>query len=101
MLGKPGDKELEEIVLHDMGAKDPTLHHKIIWSWEKVHTKGIELRKRSVDKIPYQQWILERVKIFKLLLSIEIPTRHASPGLALISLEEVDEIRAKVARLEK
>lgn len=54
-----------------------------------------------MDKIPYQQWILERIKIVKLPFSIEIPTRHASSGLAPISLEEVDEIRAKVARLEK
>ncbi|KAI5395522.1 hypothetical protein KIW84_061903 [Lathyrus oleraceus] len=67
ILGKLEGKELEEMILDDMGAKDPTLLHKIVRSWEKIHTKGPELRKRDgVSKITYQQWVLEGVKAVKL-----------------------------------
>lgn len=55
MLGKSDDKELEEMVLHNMGVKDPALLHMITRSWEKVHTKGETLRKRiGMAKIPYE-----------------------------------------------
>ncbi|KAI5413325.1 hypothetical protein KIW84_057794 [Lathyrus oleraceus] len=56
MRGKPGDKELEEMVLNDMGTNDPFLLRKIIRSWEKVHTKGTELvKKNGAARVPYQQ----------------------------------------------
>lgn len=54
-----------------------------------------------MSKIPYRQWVLERVKIVKLPFSIEIPPRPATLEPILVSLEEVEELRAKVARLGK
>lgn len=55
MLGKPEDKELEEMVLHGMGAGNPSLLHKILWAWEKIHTKGIEFGKKNyIAKEPYR-----------------------------------------------
>lgn len=50
---------------------------------------------------PYQQRILERVKLFKIPLSIEIPPILDSPKHVPVSLEEVDELKATVARLQK
>lgn len=71
MLGKPEDRELEEIVLHGMGAGTPFVHHKIFWAWEKIHTKGTELGKKNyIAKEPYRQWVIERVKFVKLSFSI-------------------------------
>ncbi|KAI5405598.1 hypothetical protein KIW84_052391 [Lathyrus oleraceus] len=59
MLGKPEDKELEGMILDDMGSKDPALLYKIVRSWEKIHTKGPELRKRDgMSRTPYWQWVL-------------------------------------------
>lgn len=88
MLGKPDDRELEEMSLHDMGAGNPALLYKIIQSWEKVYTKGTQPRKRNcVTRKPYQQLILERVKAIKLPFSIEISPRPASLEHVLVSLE--------------
>lgn len=50
---------------------------------------------------PYQQRILERVKLIKIPLSIEIPPILDSPKHVHVSLEEVDELKATVAILQK
>lgn len=64
ILGKPGDNELEEMILHDMGINDSALLHKIIRSWEKVHTKGTELRRRNgVARIPLSSGFLQGFKL--------------------------------------
>lgn len=55
----------------------------------------------GVARIPYQQWILERVKVVKLPFSIEVPPRPPALELVLVSLEEVEELRDTMARLEK
>lgn len=54
-----------------------------------------------MSRVPYQQWVIERFKNVKLPFSIEVPWRSASPELVLVSLEEVEELRATMARLEK
>ncbi|XP_050919755.1 uncharacterized protein LOC127137325 [Lathyrus oleraceus] len=102
MRGKPDDKELEEMVLNDMGTNDPFLLRKITRSWEKVHTIGIELvKKNGAARVPYQQWVSERIKVVKLPFSIEIPLKSTSPEPVPVSLEEVEELRAMVAKLGK
>ncbi|XP_050893324.1 uncharacterized protein LOC127098852 [Lathyrus oleraceus] len=93
MRGKPDDKELEEMVLNDMGTNDPVLLHKIIRSWEKVHTKGTKLAKKNgAARVPYQQWVSERIKVVKLPFSVEIPLKYTSPEPVPVSLEEVEEL---------
>ncbi|KAI5397834.1 hypothetical protein KIW84_063595 [Lathyrus oleraceus] len=58
MHEKPDDKELEDMVFNDMRTNDPILLHKIIRSWEKVHTKGTELAKKNgAVRVHYQQWL--------------------------------------------
>lgn len=88
MHGKFDDWELEEMILKDMGISDPSLFHKIIGSWEKVHTQGTKLGKRNgMYGVPYQHWVIERVKIAKLHFSIEVPLRLASLELVPVSFE--------------
>lgn len=78
MLGKPEDKALEEMVLHDTGAGNPTLLHKIIHSWGKFHAKGTKLgNKNCIENDPYRQWVLERVQMAMLPFSSELPARPA------------------------
>ncbi|XP_050877860.1 uncharacterized protein LOC127081672 [Lathyrus oleraceus] len=102
MHGKPDDKELEEMVSNDMGTNDPVLLHKIIRSWEKVHTKGTELAKKNgAIRVPCQQWVSKRIKVVKLPFSIEITLKSTSPEPVPDSLEEVEELRAMVAKLGK
>lgn len=84
----PDDKELEEMVFNDMRTNDPILLHKIIQSWEKVHTKGTELAKKNgAARVHYQQWVLERVKNVNLPFSIEIPPKSSLPEQVHVSLE--------------
>ncbi|CAK8561578.1 unnamed protein product [Lathyrus sativus] len=102
MLGKPEDKELEEMILHERGAKDPSLLCQIVRSWQKVHTKGSDLRRRDgVTRMPFRQWVLERVKIVKLPFSIEAPPKLTTPQPVPVSVEEVEEMRVKIAQLGK
>lgn len=55
MLRRFMDKDLEDLVLHDMGTGNLALLHKIISAWEKIHTKGTDLgRKNYVAKEPYR-----------------------------------------------
>lgn len=54
VLDKPDDRELEEMILLDIGAEKPPLLQKIIRVWHKVYVKGDELgRKNVVTKEPY------------------------------------------------
>lgn len=52
-------------------------------------------------RVPYQKWVLERVKVVKLPFSKEIPPKSTSLEPVLVSLEEVEEIIAMVGRLGK
>lgn len=51
--------------------------------------------------VPYQQWVLERVKIVKLPFSIKVPPRPASPDPVPISLKEVEDLKSIIAKLER
>ncbi|KAI5431299.1 hypothetical protein KIW84_035465 [Lathyrus oleraceus] len=69
---------------------------------KKVHTKGTELvKKNDAARVLYQQWISERIKVVKLPFSIETPLRSTSPEPVPVSLEEVEELQAMVAKLGK
>jgi chromosome segregation ATPase len=102
MLEKPDDESLEELVLRDMGINDPTMLQKIIRSWAVVHKKGNELRKRRSEiKEPYPQWIKERVKNIKLPFILIPSSQPSQPDPVSTSVEEVDELKATIERLER
>ncbi|KAI5389942.1 hypothetical protein KIW84_075313 [Lathyrus oleraceus] len=58
-------------------------------------------KKNGATRAPYQQWVSERVKIMKIPFLIDIPLKSTSPKPVHVSLEEVEELRAMVARLGK
>jgi archaellum component FlaC len=102
MVEKPDDEALKELILQDMGANDSNMLQKIIRSWEEVHKKGSELRKRgSGNREPYPQWVKERAKSIKLPFIIIPSTQPSSPKPVPVSIEEVNELRATISRLEK
>lgn len=84
MRNKPEDKELEEMILPDMGVKNPYLFHKIIKSRNKIHVKWVELGKKdTTKKESYALWVKERVKEVKILFLIKY---HANLLYLLLSL---------------
>lgn len=90
------------MIFHDTGVGNPTLLHKIIQAWKKVHTKGTELGKKNcVAKEPYRQWVIERVQEVNFPFTIELPTLPTSPEPIPISIEEVDKLKPTILRLEK
>jgi hypothetical protein len=102
MLEKPDDEALKEFVLHDTGINDPNMLQRIIRSWEVVHKKGNELRKRGSEiKEPYPQWVKERVKNIKLPFLIVPSAQPSSSEPIPISIEEVNELKKTISRLEK
>ncbi|KAI5387388.1 hypothetical protein KIW84_073497 [Lathyrus oleraceus] len=68
----------------------------------QVHAKGTKLAKKNgATRVPYQQWVSERIKIAKIPFSIEIPLKSTSPKPVPVYLEEVEKLRAMVAKLRK
>ncbi|WJX73042.1 hypothetical protein P8452_56867 [Trifolium repens] len=102
MSRKPDDEVLKEFVLDDTNTNDPSTLQKVIRSWAQVHSKGNELRMRGIAvKEPYSQWIKECVKKIGLPF-ILIPSSQPSPPNPIpTSVEEVDELKATIKRLEK
>lgn len=100
MLDKPDDKLLEGFVWHDKG--DPNMLKRIIRAWGNVHKKGIDLGK-SIKGIRefYCRWVRQRSQDFKLPFILNPPTRQPSLEPTPIFLEEVDNRRETVLRLER
>ncbi|KAI5408159.1 hypothetical protein KIW84_054121 [Lathyrus oleraceus] len=102
LRNRPENKELKEIIFHGMGMKNPSLLHKIIKDWNKVHVRGVDLRRRdATSKEYFSIFIQERVKEVKhsfIIKALAQPVIHAHIP---ISFEETDEMRAMIARLSK
>ncbi|KAK2351445.1 hypothetical protein QL285_097261 [Trifolium repens] len=102
MVGKPDDEALKEFILEDMGVNDPNMLQKIIQSWEKVHKKGSELKKRrSETNELYPYWVIERAKLIKLPFVLVPSTQPSSPEPVSVSLEEANDLRTTISRLRK
>ncbi|GAU40821.1 hypothetical protein TSUD_398050, partial [Trifolium subterraneum] len=101
MVRKPDDEALKEFVLRDTDTNDPRMLQKIIQSWTQVHRKGNELRKRDIVKEPYSHWIKERVKKIGLPFILTPSSQPSPPEPMPTSIEEVNELKATIERLEK
>jgi septal ring factor EnvC (AmiA/AmiB activator) len=102
MVGKPDDEALKEFILKYMGINDPNILQMIIRSWEEVHKKGNELKKRrSETNELYPHWVMERAKLIKLPFVLVPSTQPSFPEPVSISIEEVNDLRATINRLGK
>ncbi|KAI5384513.1 hypothetical protein KIW84_071495 [Lathyrus oleraceus] len=72
-------------------------------SLEKCQSKGkAELgRANGITKEPYFQWVKERVQIIKMPFVIRTPIPLPEPKLTHVPIEEMEELKTTMAKLEK
>ncbi|KAI5402314.1 hypothetical protein KIW84_050069 [Lathyrus oleraceus] len=72
-------------------------------AWKNVNRKGkAELgRENGITKEPYFQWVKERVQIIKMPFVIRTPIPLPEPKLTHVPIEEMEELKTTMAKLEK
>ncbi|XP_050916624.1 uncharacterized protein LOC127131752 [Lathyrus oleraceus] len=103
-MGGPSDaSSLEAFLLLDLGVENPSLFQSIREAWKKVNRKGkADLgRVNRITKESYFHWVREMVEVIKMpfIIWILVPFPESKP--THIPIEEVDELKATMARLEK
>lgn len=103
MEGPPDASSLEAFLLLDLGVENPSLFQRIREAWKKVNRKGkADLgRINGITKEPYFRWVKEMVEVIKMSFIIRIPVPLPEPKPTHIPIEEVRELKATMARLEK
>ncbi|KAI5388637.1 hypothetical protein KIW84_074350 [Lathyrus oleraceus] len=103
MEGPPEANSLEAFLLLDFGAENPCLFQRIKEAWKNVNRKGkAELgRANGITKEPYFQWVKERVQIIKMSFVIRTPIPLPEPKLTHVPIEEMEELKTTMAKLEK
>ncbi|XP_050920212.1 uncharacterized protein LOC127137833 [Lathyrus oleraceus] len=95
---KPDDQLLEGFVFHDM--EDLVMLRRVIRAWEKVRFIGQDKGKGVIgDREPYYQWVTRRSQEIKLPFILDPPTKPPPPEPTPVSMEEVEALRATIARL--
>ncbi|XP_050908879.1 uncharacterized protein LOC127122616 [Lathyrus oleraceus] len=103
MEGPPEARSLEAFLLLDFGVENPSLFQRIKEAWKNVNRKGrTDLgRANGITKEPYFHWVKERVEIIKMSFVIRAPVPLPEPKLTHVSIEEVEELKTTMAKLEK
>ncbi|KAI5403843.1 hypothetical protein KIW84_051118 [Lathyrus oleraceus] len=80
-----------------------TAHWNSRMSWKNINRKGkAELGKANgITKEPYFQWVKERVQIIKMPFVIRTPIPLPEPKLTHVPIEELEELKTIMAKLEK
>ncbi|XP_050909129.1 uncharacterized protein LOC127122897 [Lathyrus oleraceus] len=95
---KPDDQLLEGFVFHDM--EDLVMLRRVIRAWEKVRFRGQDKGKGVIgDREPYYQWVTRRSQEINLPFILDPPTQPPPPKPIPVSMEEVEALRATIARL--
>lgn len=100
---RPNEDSLIGFVIHDI-VRDVELLIQVIKAWEKVHTKGSELRVCIGQRAKsYKKWMQERVEMIKLPFMVEesTPLFLLVPTPPVVSFEEANALRAKILLLEQ
>ncbi|KAI5431273.1 hypothetical protein KIW84_035446 [Lathyrus oleraceus] len=80
---------------------DPPLR-KVTRAWEKAHIKDNKAkRKDTSSRESYTPWIKEMVRLVKLLFIVDPTYVPYMPDPITVSTEEVDRLKAIIARLEQ
>ncbi|XP_050889226.1 uncharacterized protein LOC127094432 [Lathyrus oleraceus] len=103
MEGPSEEKSLEAFLLLDFGIENPSLFQRIKEAWKNVNQKGkADLgRENGITKEPYFQWVKERVEMIKMPFVIRAPVPLPEPKLTHVPIEEVEELKTTMAKLEK
>ncbi|KAI5445919.1 hypothetical protein KIW84_013954 [Lathyrus oleraceus] len=102
--GRPSrGKFLEAFLLLNFGVENPSLFQRIKEAWMNINRKGkAELgRANGITKEPYFQWVKERVQIIKIPFVIRTPIPLPEPKLTHVPIEEMEELKTAMAKLEK
>ncbi|XP_050885351.1 uncharacterized protein LOC127090323 [Lathyrus oleraceus] len=95
---KPDDQLLEGFVFHDM--EDLVMLRRVIRAWGKVRFRGQDKGKGVIgDREPYYQWVTRRSQEIKMPFILDPPTQPPPPEPIPVSMEEVETLRATIARL--
>ncbi|KAI5428515.1 hypothetical protein KIW84_033483 [Lathyrus oleraceus] len=79
---------------------NPILAVRVIRAWEKDHFRGQDKGKGVIgDREPYHQWVTRRSQEIKLPFILNPPTQPPPPEPIPVSMEEVEALRATIARL--
>ncbi|XP_058780714.1 uncharacterized protein LOC131654768 [Vicia villosa] len=97
---KPSEEELKQLLLHDMGKKDPKILQSIIRAWGKVHKKEYS-KNNVVAREAYTQWVINRVQINKLPFDIDPTYKSDVPDPLPMSVEEVEELKASLEKAQR
>ncbi|XP_050890084.1 uncharacterized protein LOC127095441 [Lathyrus oleraceus] len=103
MEGPLEANSLEDFLLLDFGVENPSLFQRIKEAWKNINRKGkAELGKANrITKEPYFQWVKERVQIIKMSFVIRTPIPLPEPKLTHVPIEEMEELKTAMAKLEK
>lgn len=102
MWERPEDDVTKELILHDGDTMHQELLRRIIRSWKMMHTKGSELgTKNATTKESYTQWVKKMVQQVKLPFVIDHTYRLDMPYTIHVSIEEVENLKAIVTRIER
>ncbi|KAI5393862.1 hypothetical protein KIW84_060819 [Lathyrus oleraceus] len=98
---RPKEDEIKEFILHGGNDSYIELLRKVTRAWEKVHVKDNKTkRKDTSSEESYTPWIKERVRQVKLPFVIDPTYVPYIPNPIIVSTEEVNCLKATIARLE-
>ncbi|XP_058726017.1 uncharacterized protein LOC131597330 [Vicia villosa] len=100
MDDKPSEEQIMELILHNMGKGEPRELKKVIHAWSFVQTKNFG-PKNVIAKEPYTSLVLERVKKNPLPFVVDPAYKPDIPNPVLLSVEEVEELRAALEASQK
>ncbi|XP_050889332.1 uncharacterized protein LOC127094554 [Lathyrus oleraceus] len=103
MEDPPEARSLEAFLLLDLGVENPSLFQRIKEAWKNVNRKGKDDLgiANGITKEPYFQWVKERVEMIKMSFVIRAPVPLPEPKLTHVPIEEMEELKTTVAKLEK
>ncbi|KAI5444707.1 hypothetical protein KIW84_013109 [Lathyrus oleraceus] len=102
MWEMPKEDEIEEFILYGGETSYIELLGKVTRAWEKVHVKDNKpKRKDTSSEESYTPWIKKMVSLVKLRFIVNPTYVPNMPNPITVSTEEVDRLKAIIARLEQ
>lgn len=95
MNDPPKNKDLEPFIINDIAPRNSDVR-KSRRAWLKIIKSGKELgRKNVIARETYTQLVKERARVFKLPFFFDLSAFPLMSEPKLVSMEEVEELKAK------